>query len=169
MKIGEVAQRLGVSVSTLRMYEQRGLISAGRSPGGTRHYSEGMLQRFQAIVGLTRAEVAIEDLARLARARPENTSGDAASRQVETVLDEIERELQSRVDALRTILAELQCIRERLPGCHGCQRPPTRSSCTGCTVADQLLAFPVMHVVWDQQEDPAQTPCIEENGICSRT
>lgn len=155
MKIGEVAQLVGVSISALRMYEQRGLIAAGRSPRGTRHYGEEELVRFQAIVGLTRAEVHIETLARLARIRLANPTGDAASRQVESVLKDVEAEMTARIETLQTTLADLRHAQDRLTGCHGCLRQPTRENCSDCTVADGLLACPVMRVVWDQESGDA--------------
>lgn len=150
MKIGEVARRVGVSVSALRMYEQRGLIEPGRSSGGTRQYSDAELARFQAIVGLTRAEVAIDTLARLSHIRAENASGDAASRQVGHLLQATETELTDRIMTLQAVLADLRQAQHELAGCHGCIRQPTHQNCSACPVAEQLLACPVMRVVWDQ-------------------
>lgn len=37
---GEAAKRLGVSVATLRRYEAQGKISARRTPGGSRRFSQ---------------------------------------------------------------------------------------------------------------------------------
>lgn len=44
MKIGDVAKQAGVSVDTLRFYEQRGLISSRRAANGYRLYSDETLQ-----------------------------------------------------------------------------------------------------------------------------
>ncbi len=150
MKIGEVAQRVGVSISTLRMYEERGLILAGRSPRGTRHYGEEELARFQAIVGLIHAGVPIETLAQLASIRLGNPTGDSAGHQVEAVLKEMQAGLTARIEILRTALTDLRSAQDRLAGCHGCPIRPTRENCAACPVADKLLACSVMHVVWDQ-------------------
>jgi DNA-binding transcriptional MerR regulator len=38
MRIGELAERAGVSVRSLRYYEEQGLLSSTRSPSGQRHY-----------------------------------------------------------------------------------------------------------------------------------
>ena len=40
LKIGAIAQRLGTTVRTLRFYEENGLVHPGRTPGGTRLYTE---------------------------------------------------------------------------------------------------------------------------------
>ncbi|CAI3789168.1 HTH-type transcriptional regulator CueR [Pseudomonas sp. MM227] len=44
MKIGEVAAKAGVSVDTLRFYEEKGLIKPGRAANGYRFYAEQTLQ-----------------------------------------------------------------------------------------------------------------------------
>lgn len=150
MKIGEVARRVGVSVSALRLYEQRGLIEAGRSEGGTRHYGEEDMERFRAIVSLTRTEVPIDPLARLARIRAESPSGDVASQRVESALTEVEAEMEMRIKLLQSARADIRRAKQQLTGCHGCPKRPTRRNCTGCPVAAELLACQVMRIVWDQ-------------------
>jgi DNA-binding transcriptional MerR regulator len=52
-RIGEVAARIGVSTRTLRYYEELGLIDpAGKSPGGSRRYSEADVSRILRVVEL---------------------------------------------------------------------------------------------------------------------
>lgn len=150
MKIGEVARRVGVSVSALRLYEQRGLIKAGRSEGGTRHYGEEDIERFRAIVNLTCAEVPIDPLAHLARIRAESASGDVASQRVEAVLAEVEADMAARLKQLQSARADIRRAKQQLTGCHGCPKRPTRQNCAGCPVAAELLACQVMRIVWDQ-------------------
>ena len=58
MRIGELAQRTGVTTRALRFYEARGLIEARRSANGYREYDEDDLQLVKEIqtlqtVGLT--------------------------------------------------------------------------------------------------------------------
>ncbi|MEW9267596.1 MerR family transcriptional regulator [Kineococcus endophyticus] len=52
MRIGEVAQRSGVSVRALRYYEEQGLLHAERSPGGQRHYPASAVDRVRFIQNL---------------------------------------------------------------------------------------------------------------------
>jgi DNA-binding transcriptional MerR regulator len=50
-RIGEVAARTGVSTRTLRYYEELGLIDpTGKSPGGSRRYSQQDIARIERIL-----------------------------------------------------------------------------------------------------------------------
>ncbi|MFE3741812.1 MerR family transcriptional regulator [Streptomyces sp. NPDC059096] len=49
MRIGEVADRAGVSVRALRYYEEQDLLQSHRSPGGQRHYPESAVARVRLI------------------------------------------------------------------------------------------------------------------------
>jgi DNA-binding transcriptional MerR regulator len=49
MRIGELATKSGVSVRALRYYEEQGLLAAGRSDSGQRHYPEPAVDRVQLI------------------------------------------------------------------------------------------------------------------------
>ena len=45
MRIGELAERSGVSVRALRYYEEQGLLSPERSPSGQRRYGSDAVDR----------------------------------------------------------------------------------------------------------------------------
>jgi DNA-binding transcriptional MerR regulator len=49
MRIGELATRTGVSVRSLRYYEQQGLLDPDRSLSGQRHFPESAVDRVQLI------------------------------------------------------------------------------------------------------------------------
>src|SRR5919197_4297957 len=51
--ISGAADLVGMHPQTLRMYEQKGLVRPGRTPGGTRLYSERDLDRLRLIQRLT--------------------------------------------------------------------------------------------------------------------
>ena len=63
MRVGEVAERAGVNVETLRYYERRGLLpEPERLPSGHRRYDEETVRFLRAIkeaqsVGFTLAEI----------------------------------------------------------------------------------------------------------------
>ena len=49
MRIGEVAQRAGVSTRALRYYEEQGLLTSERTFGGQRTYPESAVERVKLI------------------------------------------------------------------------------------------------------------------------
>lgn len=49
VRIGELATRSGVSVRSLRYYEEQSLLRATRSSSGQRHYDDGAVERVQLI------------------------------------------------------------------------------------------------------------------------
>jgi MerR family transcriptional regulator/heat shock protein HspR len=51
--ISVAAELVGMHPQTLRIYESKGLVRPGRTPGGTRLYSEDDLDRLRAIQRLT--------------------------------------------------------------------------------------------------------------------
>jgi MerR family transcriptional regulator/heat shock protein HspR len=51
--ISVAAEIVGMHPQTLRIYESKGLVRPGRTPGGTRLYSERDLERLRAIQRLT--------------------------------------------------------------------------------------------------------------------
>jgi DNA-binding transcriptional MerR regulator len=105
VRIGEVAVRGGVSVKTLRYYEQIGVVGApDRTPSGYRDYPEAVLERLEFVraaqaVGLTLAE--IRDIVRL-RAHGEPPCAH--------VLDLIERHTEGITRHIR----ELERVRDAL-------------------------------------------------------
>ena len=111
LTIGQAASRCGVATSTLRFYEQRGLIRSIRNAGNQRRYHRAMLRRISVIrvaqgLGLTLAE--IEDaLARLPDGRT------PTRRDWERLSKMWRRRLDARI-------AELERLREKLASCIGC-------------------------------------------------
>ncbi len=103
MRIGELAGQAGVSVRALRYYEEQGLLAAGRSPSGQRHYPPASLDRVRLIQQLYAAGLAsrtILDLLPCVDAKvntPESRARLAAER--------------DRIDAQ---IAELRMARDRL-------------------------------------------------------
>jgi MerR family transcriptional regulator, redox-sensitive transcriptional activator SoxR len=109
--IGEFARRAGVAASTLRYYEDLGLISSERSAGGQRRYARVMLRRVAFIraaqtVGLSLAEVR----AALARLPEERTPNKADWNKVSATWI---RRVNERI-------AELEKLRATLDSCVGC-------------------------------------------------
>jgi redox-sensitive transcriptional activator SoxR len=111
VRVGEVADRAGVNVETLRYYERRGLLPAPhRAPSGHRVYDEETVRFLRAIkeaqaVGFTLAEIGEH----LRAARRSTSPSEALRVRMAAKIDEID----GRIGALRRMRDELA----RVVGC----------------------------------------------------
>jgi MerR family redox-sensitive transcriptional activator SoxR len=111
LTIGQVARRSGVATSTLRFYEERGLIASERTAGNQRRFARSVLRRIAVIraaqsVGLTLQAIKAQ-LARLPDTKAPTRSDWAT----------LSRSWEADLDAR---LAHLQSLRDDLTGCIGC-------------------------------------------------
>ena len=111
LAIGEVSARSGMAASALRYYEDQGLISSTRTPGGARRYARSVLRRLAVIraarnVGLSLPEIR-SALETLPPGRPP-TAADWA------------RLSQGWRDRLDEQIAALAKLRDGLSSCIGC-------------------------------------------------
>jgi DNA-binding transcriptional MerR regulator len=65
MSIGEVAERSGTPITTLRYYESIGLVPPPARRGGQRRYDESVLQRLMVIRFCKIAGLSVADIARV--------------------------------------------------------------------------------------------------------
>ncbi len=90
--ISVAADLVGMHPQTLRIYESKGLVRPGRTPGGTRLYSERDLERLKLIQRLT-TELGL-NLAGVSRVLVlEDELGKLRSR-----LDRLEQEMRNEID-----------------------------------------------------------------------
>ncbi|MFC9090351.1 MerR family transcriptional regulator [Nocardiopsis dassonvillei] len=80
MRIGEVAERAGVSRRSLRYYEQQGLIEVRRSPSGQRLYEEDHVRRVRLIQTFYAAKLTSATIAELVPCMERSPSRMAAQR-----------------------------------------------------------------------------------------
>jgi MerR family transcriptional regulator, redox-sensitive transcriptional activator SoxR len=111
ISIGQLADRTGVSVSAVRFYESRGLVSASRNAGGQRQFLRSDVRRISFVLiaqelGFSIQEIG-EQLASLPQGRtPTQADWAQISARFGQVLDER--------------IAALALMRDRLDGCIGC-------------------------------------------------
>jgi len=90
--ISVAAELVGMHPQTLRIYESKGLVRPGRTPGGTRLYSERDLERLKLIQRLT-TELGL-NLAGVSRVLAlEDELGKLRSR-----LDRLQQQMRSEID-----------------------------------------------------------------------
>ncbi|MCW2517975.1 MAG: transcriptional regulator [Mycobacterium sp.] len=71
--ISVASELTGISQQTLRLYEQRGLLSPTRTGGGTRRYSDADLERLRQITELVGEGVNLAGIARILDLESQNT------------------------------------------------------------------------------------------------
>jgi DNA-binding transcriptional MerR regulator len=109
LTIGEAAEYLGVTIRTLRFYEQKGLIRPHRRGGWSRLYSAADLERMRLILRLRAIGVALGDIAPLVNAMPETSVpavGDIIRRRLDDI-DVTSRELAEQAAEARAWLETL--------------------------------------------------------------
>ncbi|WP_184927816.1 MerR family transcriptional regulator [Saccharothrix ecbatanensis] len=117
MRIGELAARAGVSVRSLRYYEEQGLLTSTRSAGGQRHYTEYDVERVAFVQRLYAAGLSSRTIIELLPCidSPSDENSDAAMERMAKERDRlsahIEELLRTR-DALDTLMATAQAHRD---------------------------------------------------------
>ena len=102
MQIGEVADRVGLSLRTVRYYEEMGLIAPDRTEGGFRLYGEAHLDRLALIKRMKPLGFTVQQMRELLDARDAlRERGDETARER---LAEYARVAAERCDELRSTL-----------------------------------------------------------------
>ncbi|MCD0485407.1 MerR family transcriptional regulator [Streptacidiphilus sp. ASG 303] len=105
--IGELAERAGVTVKTVRFYSDRGLLpETSRSSGGHRRYGSDALDRLRLIRSLRALDLPVPEVGRVL------DHGDGLADTLEEAVDGRLRELGSQLTALRWREAALQLVRD---------------------------------------------------------
>ena len=111
MRIGQLAERLGVSGDTVRFYERAGwLPSAPRQDNGYRDYREEDVEHLRLLIDLRRMELPLDMAARLA-SWCHSGHCDQTTAELPRQLAEKRRQIAARIDDLRGLderLAQLE-------------------------------------------------------------
>lgn len=111
LSIGAVAARAGLNVSALRFYEERGLITSTRTPGGTRRYPRHVLRRLAFIGVAQRVGLSLDQIGDALATLP---ADDGPSQRDWRLLSASWRPL------LDERIRLLQGLRDQLDSCIGC-------------------------------------------------
>jgi len=110
MKIGELSKLGGVSIDTIRYYEQRGLIpAAARSASGYRQYVSGDVARLRFIVQSKELGFTLEEIAQLLALRADNRS----CAEVRAVAEAKAAEIDGRIQMLARMRSTLITLAEQ--------------------------------------------------------
>ena len=108
--ISAVAEMYGIHPQTLRLYEREGLLKPSRTEGNTRLYTEEDLERLEFILNLAR------DLG-------VNIAGMAIILQMRERMEEMNHQMQSFVDYVRTEMLTRMQHANQAPGLVPLRRP----------------------------------------------
>ncbi|MEU1623858.1 MerR family transcriptional regulator [Streptomyces sp. NPDC020096] len=119
MRIGELASRAGVSIRSLRYYEEQGLLASTRSASGQRHYTDDEVERVAFIQRLYAAGLSSRTIAELLPCvdSPSEENSDAALERMAQERDRLSEYIADLVrtrDALDGLMVTARAHRERL-------------------------------------------------------
>ncbi|MEU0022009.1 MULTISPECIES: heavy metal-responsive transcriptional regulator [Streptomyces] len=138
-RISQLAERSGVPATTLRFYEDAGLLPADRTPSGYRVYGEDAVERLAFISSAKMLGLALEEIRELLDVREEGVCASVRARMLPLVADRI-TQTDSRMAELRAFSAHLAGVHADLSG------PAPAGACgpdCGCTTPSTTAAGPV--------------------------
>ena len=147
LTIGQVAQRSGVTASTIRYYESIGLLPAPERESGQRRYDESVLGRLAFIGVAQEAGFTLREIDEL------NAGVESAADLAEPM-----RELSSRkLPEIQALVERAQAMRDWLEVASGCT----------CSTPEECTLFPVGT---DAPSGPVALKLVRVHGAsCQRT
>lgn len=118
MRIGDLAAETGVSVRSLRYYEEQGLLTASRTASGQRVYTDAAVERVQLVQQLFAAGLASRTIVQLL---PCVDRGESTPESFALLIAERDR--------ITAQLAELESARQRLDEVIAITEHPTAEHC----------------------------------------
>ena len=111
LSIGTVAARTGLSVSAIRFYEERGLVTPGRNLGGQRRFQASDIRRLSFIMITQQLGFSIDEISTQLASLPNSRT---PTQKDWTRMSEAFR------DTLDLRIRQMTRLRDRLDGCIGC-------------------------------------------------
>jgi len=111
LSIGDLSRRTGLSVSAIRFYEARGLVTAIRTGGNQRRFMRSDIRRLSFALIAQRLGLSITEIQAVLATLPQGRPPSRVDWQA----------ISARIhDALEARIAMLQKTRDLLDGCIGC-------------------------------------------------
>jgi MerR family transcriptional regulator, copper efflux regulator len=115
MRIGELAQRAGVTPRTIRYYESLGLLGPSEREGsGFRYYTEAELARLQKIQALKELGLSLEEISTVIPLYFEDPTGLRGKQKIVEILMGHLQETDEKIEALTQFRSELQANIDRI-------------------------------------------------------
>ncbi|MFD3523966.1 MerR family transcriptional regulator [Streptomyces sp. NPDC058653] len=142
MRIGELASRAGVSVRSVRYYEEQGLLASTRSPSGQRHYTESEVERVAFIQMLYAAGLSSRTISELLPCvdAPSEVNSDAALERMEQERERLSAHIEDLTrtrETLDEVMGRAREYRERMraPATPATTAPDSSGALLDCRTA----------------------------------
>jgi MerR family transcriptional regulator, copper efflux regulator len=133
-RIGEIANRCGVSVETLRYYEQRRLLTVPpRSEGGFRRYSDDVLHQVQFIKQAQSLGLTLDDIQQLVAGQQRRSHAPSCRR----VRDLLTRRIEDIDGRIRDLRSFRRTLRAHLVACAQALAAATEPPCPTIEALDR--------------------------------
>jgi MerR family transcriptional regulator, mercuric resistance operon regulatory protein len=127
LRTGELAERSGVNVQTLRYYERRGLLAAPtRRPSGQRQYSEDAVRLLRTIKAVQRLGFTLAEIEELLDLSEHRRGTGELHRRAQAKVAEIDARIDQLTQVRQALLAVLAADCDSLTNCScglGCPLP----------------------------------------------
>lgn len=110
-RVGNVAKRCGVNVSTLHFYEEKGLIQSYRNAGNQRRYKSDVLRRISVIKAAQKMGVSLASIKQAFTSLPNERTPS---------MEDWERLSTHWRDDLNARITYMEKLRDSLTSCIGC-------------------------------------------------
>jgi DNA-binding transcriptional MerR regulator len=140
MRIGELAQQVGVSTDTVRFYERSGwLPRAARQGNAYRDYAQADVEHLRLLIELRRLDVPLGDAARIAGWCHSGHCTDTRS-ELPDLIGRRRAEVADRMASLKTLDARLAALERHLmrPGRNLAMLPEPGAAC--CDAAGAVVS-----------------------------
>ena len=114
MRIGELAERVGISADTLRFYERSGWLPRPERRGNSyRDYAESDVEHIRLLIDLRRLDIPLEDAARIASWCHAGHCGDTTL-ELPAIIARRRAEVAERMAGLAALDARLDTLQRHL-------------------------------------------------------
>lgn len=129
-QIGEVAEAVGLSLRTIRYYEEVGVVPpSGRTAGGFRLYTDDDIERLRLVKQMKPLDFSLEEMRHLLRTR-DQLAGDVVGEERDQLIERLRMYAaiaQTRCEALRSQLGSAESFAQTLQREASRGRRPSRS------------------------------------------
>jgi DNA-binding transcriptional MerR regulator len=150
-RIGELAQKAGVTARTVRYYESLGLLKTqNRTGGGQRTYSDKDLVYITRIIQLKKYGLQLDEIGKIIRMGDEDSSGQKRRLELLKQYRALISKNLRRIKDIESLIRELQWHVEQLEGADRDFQDCPGSACAVCEFASrcEFTQDPKLSAIW---------------------